>query len=114
MRSSPSIVPPGADQDIYLVLDDFGDPAGPRWREADEDGTDRETELDDLLSGQFSNPARVVSFNTALGWSRDASEDIAHELRQRCADRGETPDYLADFLDRNSAYVSVQLSLPIR
>src|SRR5260221_6361653 len=33
MRRSPSIVPPAADQDIYLVLDDFGGRIGPSWRE---------------------------------------------------------------------------------
>jgi len=32
MRRSPSIVPPGGDQDVYLVLDDFGSDGvpGPR------------------------------------------------------------------------------------
>jgi hypothetical protein len=35
------------------------------------------------MDGQFSNPVRVVAFNTAEGWSRDVSEEIADELRQR-------------------------------
>ena len=38
MRSSdhsPSIVPPGNDQDVYLVLDEFGGRIGQSWREAD-------------------------------------------------------------------------------
>jgi len=30
---SPSIVPPGNDQDVYLVLDDFGGRIGSAWRE---------------------------------------------------------------------------------
>jgi ATP-dependent DNA ligase len=30
--------------------------------------------------------ARVVSFNPLEGWSRDASEDVAHELEQRVAE----------------------------
>ena len=33
MRRSPSIVPPGNDQDVYLVLDDFGGRIGLAWRE---------------------------------------------------------------------------------
>jgi hypothetical protein len=37
-----------------------------------------------LLDGQYQNPIKVVSFNTAKGWSQDASEDIAQELRRRC------------------------------
>jgi hypothetical protein len=42
-----------------------------------------ETVVTDLLDGQYSNPLKVVAFNTAEGWSRDVSEDIAHELRRR-------------------------------
>ena len=42
-----------------------------------------------------------MSFNTSEGWSRDVSEEVAEELRQRCADRGgEVPPSLEDFLDR--------------
>ena len=33
-----------------------------------------------MLKGQLSNPIRVISFKTAVGWSRDVSEDVAHEL----------------------------------
>jgi hypothetical protein len=43
MRRSPSIVPQGADRDIYLVLDDFRDRLGRAWRKTDEEDTDRET-----------------------------------------------------------------------
>jgi len=78
---SPSIVPPGNDHDVYLVLDDFGGRLGQSWREADVEATRLETVLADLLDGQYSNPVRVVSFNTAEGWSRDVSEDVAHEVR---------------------------------
>ena len=41
--------------------------------------------IDDLLTGQFNNPLRVIAFNTAEGWSRDVSEDIAWELTRRVA-----------------------------
>ncbi|MEJ6906733.1 hypothetical protein, partial [Bradyrhizobium japonicum] len=75
MRISPSIVP-GSERDIYLVLDDFGGRLGRAWTETDEEHTDRETLLRHLMEGQYSNPARIVSFNTGEGWSRDASEDI--------------------------------------
>jgi len=54
-----------------------------------------------LLDGQYSNPVRVIAFNTAQGWSRDVSEDIAHELRQRCADQmRELLSSLEDFVNR--------------
>ena len=86
MRKSnwtPSIVPNEDDQTVYLVADDFGR-IGRAWREADYETTDLETVIQDLLTGQYSNPIRVVAFNTAERWSEDVSEDVAHELRRRC------------------------------
>src|SRR6185436_8923437 len=68
---------------VYLVADDFGR-LGRAWREADNEATDLETVLQDLLTGQYSHPIRVVAFNTAERWSEDVSEDVAHELRRRC------------------------------
>jgi transposase len=61
MRTSPSIVPHGADQDTYLVLDDFGR-IGCAWRETNVDGADRETLIRDLVEGQYSKPVRIVAF----------------------------------------------------
>jgi hypothetical protein len=110
MRSSPSIVP-GSDRDIYLVLDDYGQRLGRAWPETNEEDTDRETLLRHLMEGQYSSPIRIVSFNTSEGWSLDASEEIAAELRQRCAERGEVPPTLEDFLDRHGQRVDIQLSL---
>jgi hypothetical protein len=83
MRTSPSIVPRDDDQDTYFVMDDLGR-LGRVWHEMDPISTDRETVIRDLLDGQYFNPVRVVSFNTAEGWSRDASDDIADALRRRC------------------------------
>ena len=56
----------------------------------------------------------IVAFNTSEGWSRDASEKIAEELRQRCALRGEVPAFLEDFLDRYGGQAIVQLPLCCR
>jgi hypothetical protein len=61
---TPSIVPKGDDQNVYLVVDDFGR-NGRAYREADVETTDLETVIADLLDGPYKNPARVVSFNTA-------------------------------------------------
>ena len=79
MPISPSIVPHGADRDTYLVLDDFGR-IGCAWRETDEGSTDRETLIRDLVTGLYNKPVRIVAFNTAEGWSRDVTMDIADEL----------------------------------
>jgi hypothetical protein len=83
-----------------LVLDDFGR-LGLAWRETDVERTDFETVTTDLLHGKYSNPVRVVVFNAAEGWSRDVSEDVARELRQRCADQEhELPEFLEGLVER--------------
>jgi len=57
--------------------------------------------VDDLLSGQFTNPVRVVAFNTAEGWMRDVSKDVAREMVMRAADRGvPLADRVRRFVDR--------------
>ena len=44
---------------------------------------------------------RIIGFNTMEGWSRDVSEDVARELRQRCADHDrELPEFLREFVER--------------
>jgi hypothetical protein len=68
---SPSIMPPEANQDTYLLLDDFGERLGRAWRETDEEDTDRETLIRDLMGDQYKLSVRIVAFNTAEGWSRD-------------------------------------------
>jgi hypothetical protein len=99
MRHSPSIVPHVADRDVYLVLDDFGK-LGRSWREADEDRSGRVTVLQDLMEGQFNSPVRVIAFNTAEGWSRDVTADVARELAQKYVDRDEdVPGALKDFIE---------------
>jgi hypothetical protein len=49
---TPSIVPYGADQTVYLVVDRFGG-LGAAYRETDVERTDLETVITDLISGQF-------------------------------------------------------------
>ena len=57
--------PPTApiDNDVYLVVDDFGD-LGRAYLETDINKTDEKTVIADMLSGQFNGPVRVA-FNTA-------------------------------------------------
>ena len=71
------------------------------WRESHVERTDFETVITDLLHGQYSNPVRVIAFNTAEGWSRDISEVVALELRVRCDSQGrELPESLQQFVER--------------
>jgi hypothetical protein len=118
MRKSswtPSIVRNGNDRTVYLVADDFGT-SGRAWVEADYDATDLESVVQDLLTGQYKHPIRVVAFNTAERWSQDVSEDVAHELRRRCdLQMRDIPFFLQDFTDRyEGRYRDVQLPLPMR
>ena len=101
MRKSPPIAPHGPDQDTYLVLDDFGGRLGCSWRETHAGSADRETLIRDLLEGQYNHPVRIVAFNTAEGWSRDVTVDIADELRRRYVEFGEAPDSVLDFMESN-------------
>jgi hypothetical protein len=63
-------VPHGpAEQDVYLVLEDFGRRLGRAWCEVAEEDTGRATLMRHLLEGQYSHPVRIVAFNTAERWS---------------------------------------------
>src|SRR5450755_4716417 len=83
---TPSVVPMvpyGADQTVYLVVDSFGR-LGTAYRETDVERTDLETVITDLMSGQFNDPVRVVAFNTLEHWAQDVSKDVALEIQSRC------------------------------
>jgi hypothetical protein len=98
---TPSIVPNGDDQNVYIVLDDFGR-LGRSNRETDPERADLETTISDLMTGQFNSPVRVVAFNTAERWAEDASEDIAREIMRRVDLAGGEPSpSLEDFSDRH-------------
>ena len=88
-----------ANQDTYLVLDDFGGNLGRVWRETAEGDASPEMLIHDLMDGQYSRPARVVAFNTAEGWSRDVTVDIADELRRRFAEYDDVPVSVEEFLE---------------
>ena len=84
---TPSIVPGGRSQTVYLVLNDFGK-LGRAYLETGEDETDLETIISRMLEGQYSNPVDVFAFNAAEEWVRDVSEDVADEIRSRCDRQG--------------------------
>jgi hypothetical protein len=112
---SPSIIPQDESPTIYVVLDDFG-ANGRAYRETDADRADLEAVIMGLLEGQYRNPISVIGFNVAEGWSRDASADVAQEIRLRCDLRErDVPFYLEDFVERyEGRHHDVQLPLPMR
>ncbi len=101
-RSGPSLAP-SHDAATYLVLDEF--PSGRVYRETNEAEADRETAIQDIVSGQYNKPVRVIAFNTAEGWARDVTEDIAREIM----DTDEPLTRSArDFVERVSDVLSTQ------
>jgi hypothetical protein len=95
----PSIVPSGHDQTVYLVINNFGN-LGTAFAESDVGQADLETSITDLMSGQYSDPVRVVAFNTAEHWAEDASEDVAREILRRLELAGDDlPSSIAAFVD---------------
>jgi hypothetical protein len=105
-----SLVPYGADQTVYLVIDRFGG-LGSVYRETEVERTDLETIIADLMSGQFNDPIRVVAFNTLEHWSEDVTEYIAFEIQTRCDIDGEAGPRLCRELRRSGspAYVAARL-----
>ena len=85
---SPPLVPEGFDIDVYVVLEDYGN-IGRAYREVDEEKGDRETLIRHLIEGQYEHVARIIAFNTAQGWSRDVSTEIAREVVQRARAQGD-------------------------
>jgi hypothetical protein len=97
---------PGAspfDVTIYLVLNDFGR-LGRAYVETDEahaDHADEATIVENILGGQYSHPLRVVAFNTAEGWARDVTEDIARAALSRAqSEHRSIARFAQEFLER--------------
>ena len=70
--------------------------------------------MQDLLDGQYESPIRIVAFNTAQGWWRDVTKDVANELLEICSERGEIPGSIADFIrEHASRQIGRQLRLQL-
>jgi hypothetical protein len=95
---SPTTIPYGADQTVYLVIDRFS--SGTVYRETEIERADLETIISDFMAGQFNDPVRVVAFNTLEHWADDVSKDVAQEIQLRCDIAGEpVPEHVQDFVD---------------
>jgi hypothetical protein len=97
------LVPYGADQTVYLVVDSFG-ADGTVYREIEVERTDLESIFRDFLTGQFNYPVRVIAFNTLQHWSEDVSQEIAAEIQSNCdMNSVEIPVHVRDFVLRHSS-----------
>ena len=97
---APPNVPYGADETMFVVIENTGAPGAEREVERG----DLETVVADLLAGQFEDPVRVLAFNTLEHWSKDLSANVASEIRARCDSDGvPVPDHLKDFVEGEGA-----------
>jgi hypothetical protein len=100
---SPDVVPYGADQTIYVVVDAIASP-GHDGEESQVEVEDFETIVEEFIAGRFRDPVRVLAFNTLEHWSQDLSSDVAREIQTRCDIEGvAAPEHLRDFLERHAA-----------
>jgi len=98
----PLVVPYGADQTIFLVVDSVGSVVA--CRETEIERLDLDAVITELLAGQFSAPVRVIAFNTLEHWSRDISREVADEIRMLCDIEGiSVPEHISDFVERHTA-----------
>jgi hypothetical protein len=81
----PSIVPSAdhGEWPQYFVLCDYGPKLGRSWYEMDPSKADRETVLQWLIAGRFSEPVQVMEVNLPAGTSRDVSAEFAEEVLAR-------------------------------
>jgi hypothetical protein len=101
---SSHIVPYGADQTLYLVVDGFG--GGASRRELEIERTDLEAAICELMCGQFNDPVRVIAYNTLEHWSEDVSAEVALEIQSRCdMDGCDLPEHIKDFVERSTRRV---------
>jgi hypothetical protein len=109
---SPIIVPYGADETVYRVVDRLH-ASGDVDREAEFERTDLTTIIHDLMSGQFNDPLRVIAFNTLEHWAKDISAEVAAEIQTRCDIDGEpVPEHVEDFVRCHAASVR-PFALPV-
>lgn len=89
------VVPYGADQTMFVVIDRLDNATEIRIERSDLD-----TAIGELVAGCFNDPIKVISFNTLEHWMKDISTDVAGEIQARCDIDGVTlPDYLSDFVE---------------
>ena len=88
------------DVTVHMVLNDFG-PLGRAYVETDEAEADEVTVAENILNGVYSHPVRVITFNTAEGWARDVTEDIAQAVLSKAQSERRSISVAAqDFLVR--------------
>ena len=101
MRNPIPLVPREPfDVTVHIVLNDFG-PLGRAYIETDEAEADEATIIENILTGQYSHPVRVIAFNTTEGWARDVTENIARAVLSKAqSEHRSIPIVAQEFLVR--------------
>lgn len=103
---SAGMVPYGADQTVYVVVDGVAVCGG---QETQVERTDFDTVVNEFMAGQFHDPRRVVAFNTLEHWSEDLSAAVAEEIQTRCDIEGmPVPEHIRDFFDRHRRAIALR------
>jgi len=97
---TPPLAPKLSDNvTVHIVLNDFGN-LGRAYVETDEEEADEWTVVSKIMDGEYSNPARVVAFNIAEGWSRDVTEAIAQAVAKRGRSENHFRKAAKEFVER--------------
>src|SRR5262245_52699664 len=102
MRNQSPPLAPGKltdDVTVHIVLSDFGK-LGRAYVETDEAEADEWTVVSKICKGEYSNPVRVVAFNIAEGWARDATEDIARAVIELARRESLFTKFAREFVER--------------
>jgi hypothetical protein len=108
-KCTPGIVPYGADQTAYLIIDR---PAGSgSVQEIEIERADIEAVIADFMAGHVGDPCRVIAFNTLEHWCEDISEQVALEIQSRCDIAGDrVPEDIRDFVEHYTASMTTKTS----
>ena len=99
---SPTTIPYGADQTVYLVIDRFS--SGSVYRETEIERIDL-----DFITGQFNDPVRVVTFSIG----RTTFRRISRAKSKRGAISGDpVPERIREFVESYSG-LNPQLALQL-
>jgi hypothetical protein len=113
---TPFIVPNGDDQNVYIVVNDFGR-NGRAYRETDVGRVDLEAVIMDMLEGQYITTRSGSSASTLLKNGRRMSPAMSPMSFGGAVicNSGTSPFYLEDFVERHEGrYHDIQLPLPMR
>src|SRR5215510_14607201 len=103
MRTRTPPLAPGeqpCDVTVYIVLNDFGERLGHTYVKTYVTEADEKSVISNILSGDYSNPMRVVAFNTVEGWSGGVTEDIARYVLERGESEAPLSEYGKRFVER--------------